>query len=131
MNYQDILAFWFAPETRPNWFAKSAEFDAIIRKNFAGLLDSAAQAELWGWRACAEGRLAEIIVLDQFSRNLHRASAAAFAQGALALALAQEPRPMPPTKKPGNRTWSPVLLSTLPCRPSTLPNNLKPSIRSI
>ena len=90
MNYQDILAFWFAPETRPNWFAKSAEFDAIIRENFAGLLHSAAQAELWRWRNCAEGRLAEIIVLDQFSRNLHRSSAAAFAQDALALALAQE-----------------------------------------
>ena len=90
MNYQDILAFWFAPETQPNWFAKSAEFDASIRENFAGLLRSAAQAELWRWRDCAEGRLAEIIVLDQFSRNLHRGSAAAFAQDALALALAQE-----------------------------------------
>ena len=84
MNYQDILAFWFAPETQPNWFAKSAEFDASIRENFAGLLRSAAQAELWRWRDCAEGCLAEIIVLDQFSRNLHRASAAAFAPGAVA-----------------------------------------------
>ena len=90
MNYQDILEFWFSAEAQPNWFAKSAEFDAIIRKNFAGLLRSASQAELWRWRNCAEGRLAEIIVLDQFSRNLHRASADAFAQDALALALAQE-----------------------------------------
>lgn len=90
MNYQDILEFWFSAEAQPNWFAKSAEFDAIISKNFAGLLRSAAQAELWRWRGCAEGRLAEIIVLDQFSRNLHRASADAFAQDALALALAQE-----------------------------------------
>ena len=50
----------------------------------------AAQAELWGWRKTAEGRLAEIIVLDQFSRNLFRDSPQAFAQDSLALALAQE-----------------------------------------
>ncbi|MCG4607538.1 DUF924 domain-containing protein, partial [Bifidobacterium longum] len=50
----------------------------------------AAQAELWSWRKTAEGRLAEIIVLDQFSRNLFRDQAQAFAQDALALTLAQE-----------------------------------------
>jgi len=52
--------------------------------------EAAVAAELWPWRATAEGRLAEVIVLDQFSRNIHRDTAAAFANDALALALAQE-----------------------------------------
>lgn len=90
MNYQDILDFWFSPETLPNWFAKSDAFDQIIREKFHHTLNSAAQAELWNWRSSAEGRLAEIIVLDQFSRNLYRESPLAFAQDALALVLAQE-----------------------------------------
>ena len=90
MNYQAILDFWFAPQTQPHWFAKSAAFDELIRSRFAAVLHSAAQAELWHWRTCADGRLAEIIVLDQFSRNLYRDSARAFAQDPLALALAQE-----------------------------------------
>lgn len=90
MNYQDILDFWFAAENRPNWFAKSNNFDVLIEKKFKALHQQAAQAELWSWRNSAEGRLAEIIVLDQFSRNLYRDSPLAFAQDALALALAQE-----------------------------------------
>ena len=48
------------------------------------------QCELWTWRETAEGRLAEIIVLDQFSRNLFRDHPASFAQDPLALSLAQE-----------------------------------------
>ncbi|HBU89061.1 MAG TPA: DUF924 domain-containing protein, partial [Acinetobacter sp.] len=48
------------------------------------------QAELWSWRKTAEGRLAEIIVLDQFSRNIYRDQPESFAYDSLALALAQE-----------------------------------------
>ena len=90
MNYQDILDFWFNPETQPLWFAKSDDFDALINQKFRDIYQQAAQAELWSWRKTAEGRLAEIIVLDQFSRNLFRDQAQAFAQDALALTLAQE-----------------------------------------
>ncbi|WP_180178448.1 DUF924 family protein [Acinetobacter sp. YH01005] len=90
MNYQDILEFWFNPENQPNWFAKSNNFDVLIEKKFKDIHQAASQAELWQWRTNAEGRLAEIIVLDQFSRNLFRDSGLAFAQDALALALAQE-----------------------------------------
>ncbi|WP_180170918.1 DUF924 family protein [Acinetobacter sp. YH12027] len=90
MNYQDILEFWFNPENQPNWFAKSNNFDVLIEKKFKDIHQAASQAELWQWRTTAEGRLAEIIVLDQFSRNLFRDSSLAFAQDALALALAQE-----------------------------------------
>jgi uncharacterized protein (DUF924 family) len=48
------------------------------------------RCELFAWRATPEGRLAEVLVLDQFSRNVHRDTPQAFAQDALALALAQE-----------------------------------------
>ncbi len=90
MNYQTVLNFWFSSETQPYWFAKSDAFDQQLRDQFFEILEQARQAELWSWRESAEGRLAEIIVLDQFSRNLYRDSSASFAQDPMALALAQE-----------------------------------------
>lgn len=90
MNYQEILNFWFASETQPHWFAQSTDFDQTLEKRFKTVLHSAAQSELWHWRSSIEGRLAEIIVLDQFSRNIFRDTPFAFAQDPLALALAQE-----------------------------------------
>ena len=90
MNGNDILDFWFAPEHQAFWFAKSDAFDQKIASQFSNIHTQAAQSELWSWRETAEGRLAEIIVLDQFSRNLFRNHPRAFAQDAMALALAQE-----------------------------------------
>lgn len=90
MNYQEILDFWFNPEHQSLWFSKSDTFDQKIRQNFSKVHAQAVQAELWSWRKTADGRLAEIIVLDQFSRNLYRDQPLAFAQDGLALALAQE-----------------------------------------
>lgn len=90
MQAQDILHFWFDPDHRSLWFAKSDDFDAKIRESFQAIHHQAAQAELWSWRKTPEGRLAEIIILDQFSRNLYRDQAQAFAYDSLALALAQE-----------------------------------------
>lgn len=90
MNYQDILNFWFSETTQPLWFAKSEDFDHHIETTYKTVHAQAANAELWSWRRSAEGRLAEILVLDQFSRNLYRNSPKAFAQDGLALALAQE-----------------------------------------
>lgn len=90
MNYQTILDFWFNPKTQPFWFNKSNEFDQLIHDRFAHVHQEASQCELWTWRDNIHGRLAEIIVLDQFSRNLYRESAKAFAQDALALSLSQE-----------------------------------------
>lgn len=84
------LSFWFDESSPKQWFAKDDAFDAAIRTRFAALHACAAQGELWRWRTDAPGRLAEIIVLDQFSRNLHRDSPVAFAQDAMALVLAQE-----------------------------------------
>ena len=90
MTAQDVLHFWFDQSTPQQWFQKDAAFDAAIRDRFAALHASAAQGELWAWRTTAAGRLAEILVLDQFSRNLFRDDARAFAQDGMALVLAQE-----------------------------------------
>lgn len=90
MQAQDILDFWFDPNHRSLWFAKNDAFDDKIREQFQIIHQQASQAELWSWRKTPEGRLAEIIVLDQFSRNIYRDQAQAFAYDSLALALAQE-----------------------------------------
>ena len=90
MQAQNILDFWFDPNHRSLWFAKSDAFDYKIREQFQIIHQQASQAELWSWRKTPEGRLAEIIVLDQFSRNIYRDQAQAFAYDSLALALAQE-----------------------------------------
>ena len=86
----DVLAFWFGQATSGRWFAADAAFDGLIRSRFADTLAAARRCELQPWRADAFGRLAEIIVLDQFARNLHRGTPDAWAGDALALALAQE-----------------------------------------
>lgn len=85
-----VLDFWFQELTPKQWWAKDAALDAEIGRRFAGTLWAAVTGELWQWREHAAGRLAEIIVLDQFSRNIHRDTAAAFAADPQALVLAQE-----------------------------------------
>lgn len=90
MKYQDILNFWFANEHRALWFAQDVAFDEKINRLFLDIHQKAQRGELWHWRDQPEGRLAEILILDQFSRNLFRNQAAAFAQDTLALVLAQE-----------------------------------------
>ena len=90
MTPQTVLDFWFAEENRPFLFAKNDEFDAKIRARFFDVWQQAARGELAHWRDTLQGRLAEIIVLDQFSRNLFRNSPQAFAQDLAALILAQE-----------------------------------------
>lgn len=90
MQAHHILQFWFEELTPKQQFAKDAALDAAIGTRFGATLEAAARCELWDWRSSAEGRLAEIVVLDQFSRNVYRDTPRAFAQDALALALAQE-----------------------------------------
>lgn len=90
MHADDILHFWFE-ELRPaQHFAVDAALDETLRTRFGPTWEAACRCELWPWRATPQGRLAEILVLDQFSRNIHRGTPRAFAQDALALALAQE-----------------------------------------
>ena len=90
MQAQNILHFWFDELTDKQHFAKDAALDELIRSRFGDALEAAARCELFGWRTTPEGRLAEIIVLDQFSRNVYRDTPRAFAQDGLALVLAQE-----------------------------------------
>ena len=90
MTPQSILHFWFEELTPKQHFVKDTALDETIRTRFGDTLEAAARCELFSWRATAQGRLAEIIVLDQFSRNVYRDTPRAFAQDALALVLAQE-----------------------------------------
>ena len=90
MQPKNVLQFWFTELTPQQHFAKDAALDESIRTRFGPTLEAVARCELFPWRATPEGRLAEILVLDQFSRNVYRDTARAFAQDALALALAQE-----------------------------------------
>jgi uncharacterized protein (DUF924 family) len=90
MQPQSILHFWFTELTPKHHFAKDAALDEAIRTRFSATLEAAARCELFAWHATPEGRLAEVLVLDQFSRNVYRDTPQAFAQDALALALAQE-----------------------------------------
>ena len=85
-----VLDFWFSELVPEQWYEQSDDLDAEIGRRFAALHAAASRCELFEWRGSAEGRLAEIIILDQFSRNMFRNSAAAFGQDALALVLAQE-----------------------------------------
>ncbi len=87
--YRDILQFWFKELTPEQWWAKDDELDREIRQRFQPRLEQARCGELYAWRATPEGSLAEVIVLDQFSRNIHRDTPAAFKNDTLALALAQ------------------------------------------
>ena len=89
LTTETVLTFWFEEATPKQWWAQSDEFDRHIESRFGALLNAAERCELFGWRGTADGRLAEIIVLDQFSRNIHRGTARAFANDPLALALAQ------------------------------------------
>ena len=86
---QDILRFWFDTHGAADWFAGAPEFDAQVTR-FADVHAALARGEGAGWRGTPSGRLAEIIVLDQFSRQLFRGRAEAFAADGKALALAQE-----------------------------------------
>lgn len=88
--HADIIRFWFTEIDRALWFRKDTDFDCQLEERFGTLHAQASQGELSVWRDMPHGRLAEIIVLDQFSRNLFRNSAKAFAQDGMALVLAQE-----------------------------------------
>lgn len=87
---QQVLSFWFAELTADQWFKGSSQLDEQISGRFSALLKQAAAGELAHWRETALGRLAEIIVLDQFSRNIYRNQAGAFTQDGMALVLSQE-----------------------------------------
>ena len=103
-----VLEFWFEKDNEPYWFIADDNFDKQIDDKFSKIWQAAIQGECAHWRRNEQqansdsathtdnsiinlaGRLAEIIVLDQFSRNLCRGQACAFDQDKMALVLAQE-----------------------------------------
>lgn len=85
-----ILKFWFDQLSPEQWWKVDPALDQLIVERFARIHAQAACCELFSWREDPAGRLAEIIVLDQFSRNMHRGMPSAFASDPLALALAQD-----------------------------------------
>jgi len=88
--YAQIINFWFKEIDSAMWWKKDDGFDALLVERFNEVHARARRCELFEWRKDPMGRLAEIIVLDQFSRNMFRDSALAFATDPLSLALAQE-----------------------------------------
>lgn len=89
-GFNEVLTFWFKEIKPSHWWLKDPEFDASVSDRFSALHSRANSCELFRWRQTPGGRLAEIIILDQFSRNMFRNTAKAFASDSLALALAQE-----------------------------------------
>ena len=87
MNDTDIIEFWFETLSPKQWFYKDEALDVQIKSTFSAIHAQAANNELAEWRVSDEGRLAEIIVLDQFSRNMFRGEANTFAYDELALSL--------------------------------------------
>lgn len=95
---EQVLEFWFGsagadgaidPAKRKMWFGHSRKHDAEIRKRHAALHERACRGELDAeWTQSPRGRLALILILDQFSRHLHRGTAQAFAQDPVAQRLA-------------------------------------------
>jgi uncharacterized protein (DUF924 family) len=90
VTHNEVLSFWFEELSPKDWYKKSDELDATIRERFGEVHERASASELDSWRTDAKGALAEIIVLDQFSRNMYRDSPRAFAQDALSVALSQQ-----------------------------------------
>jgi uncharacterized protein (DUF924 family) len=88
--HETVLTFWFEVLEPAQWWRADPALDEAIRNRFTTTHRAAVAGELWAWRDTPAGRLAEVIVLDQFSRNLHRGTPGAFAADPMALALAQE-----------------------------------------
>lgn len=87
---KEIIKFWFEELTPEQWFNSSEELDSKIYERFGMIHDAAVKGELDFWRVTPEGSLAEVIVLDQFSRNIYRGKPAAFENDLAVLILAQE-----------------------------------------
>jgi uncharacterized protein (DUF924 family) len=101
LDQQEILSYWFPPgiheadagtyrEQWLHWFAGGPEVEREITERFGGVLEQARRGELDSWAETPRGRLALIIVLDQFSRSIYKGTPMAYAQDPTALRLARE-----------------------------------------
>lgn len=87
--YQAVIDFWFSEIEPKQWWKKDNSFDVMISERYGNLHKQANAGELFQWRDTALGSLAEVIILDQFSRNIYRDQPESFACDPMALALAQ------------------------------------------
>lgn len=87
--YQPVLDFWFNENNIGKWWKKDDAFDDEIKTKFEPLLIQAKSGGMYDWRESPEGSLAEVILLDQFSRNIYRNTMQAFEADNQALMLAQ------------------------------------------
>ena len=98
---EEVLSYWFPegfseadPQTHQRqaerWMAGGLEVDSEITERFGETLEQARRGELDHWAQTARGRLALIVVLEQFSRNVYRGSPLSYAQDEKALRLAVE-----------------------------------------
>ena len=85
-----VLKFWFSELSPSERFLKDSSIDEKISRIFLNTYYQATRGELFQWRDTIRGRLAEIIVLDQFSRNIFRDDKRAFEFDSVALVLSQE-----------------------------------------
>lgn len=99
VRIEEILAFWFkeqelsAPQIDRRmdiWFGEDEVFDLECKKEFAGEVELASEGKLDHWAHQPRGRLALILLLDQFRRNIYRNTAEAFAKDKAALKLCVE-----------------------------------------
>jgi uncharacterized protein (DUF924 family) len=98
MKAQEVLDFWFLPsgapghgQARKEWFCKDERFDAQVRERFGVAIAQAVAGGLREWDdEGAQGVLARILVLDQFTRNARRGTPGAFEGDTLALAAARQ-----------------------------------------
>lgn len=89
---QEINDFWFGntQQFRPQWFQKDEAFDLEIMERFSDALVAAGRGELNAMTDTAEGTLALLLMLDQFTRNTRRGQASMYDNDALALQVAHE-----------------------------------------
>ena len=86
---ETVLDFWYNELTPKQWFVKDPEIDRKITERFASLHLALSRQVPAEWRASPDARLALVVVLDQFSRNMYRGSPLAFATDTLALKAAK------------------------------------------
>lgn len=98
-DWKEILDFWFGelddnslPDSfhRNRWFRASRTFDQEIRRRFMSMVLFASEDGLSHWRAEPGGALAEILLLDQFTRQIHRGGVLAFQNDKLAIRLCKD-----------------------------------------
>lgn len=88
--FESVLKFWFEEIQPAQQWRADPEFDTLVTERFGELHSRAIRSELFSWRIEPRGRLAEVIILDQSSRNMFRNQSRAFEADSHALALSQE-----------------------------------------